>query len=160
MSQVVIRGYPLPKRTTIVLGYGWRLHPAFGQVAFHSGVDLLADANTSVLAVADGTVAFADQQGSYGKLVVLNHDRGVQTRYAQLADIQVQVGQVVKMGDRLGSVGSTGAPSSIESHLHFEVRYSSSLGWVAEDPTPYLTQQRPHSPTSSITKITKMRSPH
>ncbi len=149
IAQAVIIGYPLPKPTTIVLGYGWRLHPALGQVAFHSGVDLLAPPNTPVLAVANGTVAFADQQGSYGKLVVLNHDRGIQTRYAQLSDIQVQEGQVVKVGDRLGSTGATGAPSSIEPHLHFEVRYASSLGWVAEDPASYLTKQRPTPPTSS-----------
>ncbi len=140
-AQAVVRGYPLPKPTTILLGYGWRLHPALGQVAFHSGVDLQALPATPVLAVANGIVAFADQQGTYGKLVVINHDRGIQTRYAQLGSIQVQAGQAIRMGDRLGGVGSTGVPSSVESHLHFEVRYNSSLGWVAQDPAPMLNQQ-------------------
>lgn len=148
-AQAVIQGYPLPVPATIVLGYGWRLHPALGQVAFHSGVDLSAPVNTAVLSVAPGTVAFADQQGTYGKLVVVNHDRGLQTRYAQLATITVRVGQRVHVGDQLGTVGTTGSPSSIESHLHFEVRYNSNLGWIAEDPTPHLNRQRPKPPTSS-----------
>lgn len=148
-AQTVIQGYPLPVPATIVLGYGWRLHPALGQVAFHSGVDLLAPPNMAVLSVAAGTVAFADQQGTYGKLVVVNHDRGLQTRYAQLATITVQVGQQVQVGDQLGTVGATGSPSSIESHLHFEIRYNSRLGWIAEDPTPYLDRQRPKPPSSA-----------
>ncbi|MEB3337480.1 MAG: M23 family metallopeptidase, partial [Leptolyngbyaceae bacterium] len=81
---------------------------------------------------------FADEQGAYGNLVVVNHARGLQTRYAHLAKIRVRVGQRINAGETLGVVGTTGSPSSKESHLHFEIRQASKLGWVAENPTPYL----------------------
>jgi lysostaphin len=50
----------------------------------------------------------------------------------------VKVGQTVKQGDKLGTVGATGQPTSTRSHLHFEMRYASSVGWVAEDPTSFI----------------------
>lgn len=142
-SRTVIQGYPLstkPSKEAILLGYGWKLHPAIGQVAFHGGVDLTAPLGTSVLATGDGTVAFAGQQGAYGNLVVINHAEGLQTRYAQLDRLQVQTGQTVTRGQAIGTVGATGRPSSKESHLHFEVRSRSNLGWVAENPEPYLSK--------------------
>jgi lysostaphin len=88
--------------------------------------------------VGDGTVAFASSQGSYGNLIVINHSEGLQTRYAQLSRIQVKVGQTVKRGQTIGTVGSTGRPSSTQSHLHLEVRSRSNVGWVAENPESYL----------------------
>lgn len=133
-----LAGYPLPQKATVALGYGWQIRPDTGKVFFNSGVDLLAAVGTPVRTVAAGTVAFAGQQGSYGNLVVVNHPRGRQTRYAHLKSIAVRAGQTVKQGDLLGTVGLTGKPISIQPHLHFEVRYASSLGWVAEDPASYL----------------------
>lgn len=134
--------YPLPSKASVILAYGWRLQPALGQVAFHGGVDLAAPIGTKVLAVGDGTVAFADEQGAYGKLVVINHAGGRQTRYAHLGAIAVKVGQTIKRGTVLGSVGKTGQPSSAAPHLHFEVRSNSNLGWVADDPEPYLQNMK------------------
>lgn len=133
-----LTGYPLPNRTTVLLGYGWRLQPAIAQVAFHSGLDLAAPVGTNVLAAGDGVVAFAESQGSYGNLVVINHAGGRQSRYAQLGSIKVKAGQTIQKGAVLGVVGTTGTPSSQAAHLHFEVRYNSNLGWVAEDPEPYI----------------------
>jgi murein DD-endopeptidase MepM/ murein hydrolase activator NlpD len=135
-----LQGYPLGAiaNTNEGLGYGWQLHPVRGQVFFHSGLDLLAPNGTKVLVVGMGTVAFAGPQGNYGNLVVVNHQAGKQTRYAHLGSIVVKVGQKVKQGDVLGTVGKTGKPDIVQSHLHFEVRYNSTLGWVAEDPTPYM----------------------
>lgn len=127
-------GYPLPAKASVALAYGWQLNPTTGKVFFHSGVDLLAAAGTRVQAVNAGTVAFAGKQGSYGNLVVLNHQDGQQSRYAHLKSISVKVGQIVKKGTFLGTVGATGNPSATQPHLHFEIRYASSLGWVAEDP--------------------------
>ncbi|MEH1782130.1 MAG: M23 family metallopeptidase [Nostoc sp.] len=137
-NRASLSGYPLAQVATVGLAYGWQINPATGEVFFHSGVDLLAPVGTDVLAIAPGTVAFASDQGSYGKLVIINHSGGLQSRYAQLDSIKVTVGQQVKKGDLLGTVGTTGKPSSIQPHLHFEVRSSSSLGWVAEDPKGYL----------------------
>lgn len=137
-NRASLSGYPLAQLATIGLAYGWQINPATGQVFFHSGVDLLAPVGNDVLAIASGTVAFANDQGTYGKLVIINHSGGLQSRYAQLESIKVSVGQQVKKGDILGTVGTSGQPSSSQPHLHFEVRSSSSLGWVAEDPKGYL----------------------
>lgn len=136
----LINRYPLPLIVPITSGYGWRVHPATGQVAFHSGVDLEISAGTPVVAVANGTVAFAGSQEDYGNLVVINHTEGHQTRYAQLATIKVSVGQVIKQGTTLGTVGETGLAD--RPHLHFEIRSNSTMGWVAQDPTPYLRQMK------------------
>lgn len=127
--------YPLAQKAEVILGYGWQLNPGTGKVFFHSGLDLVAPEGTPVEAVATGTVAFAGEQGSYGNLVVINHPGGNQSRYAQLQSIAVKTGQVVKSGDIIGNVGTTGNPSSSQAHLHFELRYASKLGWTAEDPT-------------------------
>ena len=137
-----VAGYPLPSVATVALNYGWQIHPNTGKVFFNSGMDLLAAPGTSVLAVGAGTVAFAGRQGSYGNLVVVNHQRGRQSRYAHLQSVAVRTGQTVKQDSLLGTVGSTGNPNGSKSHLHFEVRYSSSLGWVAEDPSLYLQQRK------------------
>ena len=136
-----LAGYPLPAPATLALGYGWHLNPNTNKMFFHSGLDLSAAINTPVKAVGAGTVAFASVQGSYGNLVVVNHQGGKQSRYAQLKNIAVKVGQTVKQGDLLGTVGTTGTPSSTQSHLHFEMRYASSLGWVAENPNSYLKRR-------------------
>lgn len=104
----------------------------------HPGVDLAATIAAPVFAVVDGTVAFSGLQGNFGNLVVINHAKGYQTRYAQLSKLMVKVGQQVKAGETIGAVGQTGSASMRESHLHFEVRSNTKLGWVAEDPLPWL----------------------
>jgi len=131
-------GYPLPFKATVALGYAWQIQPDTGNVFFHSGIDLLAATGTQVHAVDAVTMAVAGFQGNYGNLVVVNHQGGRQSRYAQLNSVGVTVGQKVKKGELLGTIGSTGKPTLSKPHLHFEVRYSSSLGWVAEDPGSWL----------------------
>ncbi|MBD2037437.1 M23 family metallopeptidase [Leptolyngbya sp. FACHB-321] len=137
----ILNNYPLatkPSRSALLLNYGWGIQPLTGKVGFHSGIDLAATVGSPVLAVADGTVAFAGSQSAYGTLVVINHAEALQTRYAQLATLKVKVGQVVKRGQTIATVGRTGTPSTTEPHLHFEVRSRSALGWVAENPEPYV----------------------
>jgi lysostaphin len=138
----VLTSYPLPANSSVLLGYGWYLPAGQDKPVFHSGLDLSAAIGSPVRAVGDGTIAFAAQQGAYGNLVVINHQQGYQTRYAQLGSLKVKVGQTVKSGQAIGTVGSTGIPSSNGPHLHFEVRSNSNLGWVAEDPDPFLRQKR------------------
>ncbi len=130
--------YPLPTTASVALKYGWHQDPKTGTARFHSGIDLLASPGTSVLAVEAGTVAYAGEQGGYGNLVVVNHQGGRQTRYAHLEQVLVRAGQAVKSGDQLGTVGTSGRPDTMKAHLHFEVRYYSSQGWVAQDPEPNL----------------------
>ena len=135
---ISIAGYPLQSEATVALPYGWQINPTTGAVFFHSGVDLLAPVGTPVQAIAPGTIVFAEQQGTYGQLVIINHSGGLQSRYAHLGEIKVSLGQKVNQGDFLGTVGTTGEPSGSQPHLHFEMRSSSDLGWVAEDPKGYL----------------------
>ncbi|MBD2244281.1 M23 family metallopeptidase [Nostoc sp. FACHB-888] len=137
-NRASLAGYPLGEAANVGLAYGWQINPATNEVFFHSGVDLLAPIGTNVQAIAPGTVAFANEQGSYGKLVIINHAGGLQSRYAQLDSIKVTVGEQINKGDLLGTVGTSGQPTSSQPHLHFEVRSTSSLGWVAEDPKGYL----------------------
>ncbi|NJR52657.1 MAG: peptidoglycan DD-metalloendopeptidase family protein [Leptolyngbyaceae cyanobacterium CSU_1_3] len=137
-NPAVLKGYPLPANSTVLLGYGWYLPTGQGKPVFHSGIDLSAVIGSPVLAAGDGVVAFAASQGVYGNLVVINHQQGYQTRYAQLGSIKVKAGQTVNRGQSIATVGSTGTPSSNGPHLHFEVRSNSNLGWVAEDPNPFL----------------------
>lgn len=134
----ILMGSPLPGNPSTLLGYGWYVVEGQQKPIFHSGIDLAAAVGTSVQAVGDGTVAFAGKQGAYGNLVVVNHSKGYQTRYAQLSNIRVKPGQTVKRGTVVGTVGQSGSPNSRQPHLHFEVRSNSKLGWVAEDPTPFL----------------------
>jgi len=131
-------GYPLPSVAPVGLSYGWQQNSGDEQVEFHPGIDLVADIGTPVLSVDAGTVAFAGEQGNYGNLVVVNHQGGRQSRYAHLASVMAKVGQQVQSGDTLGTVGNTGVPDISQPHLHFEVRYNSSLGWVAQDPELHL----------------------
>ncbi|MFW6357964.1 MAG: LysM peptidoglycan-binding domain-containing M23 family metallopeptidase [Chroococcales cyanobacterium] len=134
-------GYPLPNVAPIGLAYGWQTHPSTQQQMFHSGIDLQADPETPVLAVEAGTVVFVGQQGNYGNLVVVNHAGGGQTRYGQLSRANVQMGQQVNTGDRLGTVGNSGRPDIDSPHLHFEVRYQTPSGWIAQDPEIHLKPQ-------------------
>jgi murein DD-endopeptidase MepM/ murein hydrolase activator NlpD len=139
-----LKGYPLPQTAKVGLGYGWQTNSTSGQTLFHSGVDLLAAPGTPVLAADDGVVAFVGEESTYGNLVVINRADEWQTRYAHLGTIKVKIGQQVKAGDTIGTIGTTGQPDIKEPHLHFEVRYQSPAGWVAQDPAIHL----PKSATS------------
>ncbi len=133
-------GYPLPYSVPVTSPFGWRRHPVTGEMAFHSGIDLGASLGTPVLATADGLVDFAGVAGGYGNLVTLTHgDR--QTQYAHLDTIAVRVGQRVRRGQVLGTVGATGRVTG--PHLHYEVRIPGADGWVAIDPAPSLLAQSP-----------------
>lgn len=132
-SPAALPGYPLSRKSAIALSYGWQPHPTRDELVFNSGIAFAVDAPAEVLAVEGGTVAFAGEQPGYGNLVVVNHNQGLQTRYVNLSEVSVSVGQTVAANARLGSVG--GGESA---YLYFEVRRNSSSGWVAEDPGRYL----------------------
>nr|WP_321572291.1 M23 family metallopeptidase [Calothrix sp. PCC 6303] len=133
--------FPVPRKSVISLPYGWQNNPKTGEVFFHSGIDIQTAIGTPTQSVGDGTVVFAGTQGTYGNLVIINHGGGLQSRYGQLESIKVKVGEQLKAGDLIGVVGATGQPSSIQPHLHFEIRATSSLGWVAKDPKEFLENQ-------------------
>ncbi len=132
-----LRHYPLAAKAAVLVGYGWQPQANGTDSVFNSGVSLAAPVGTPVRAAGDGTVAFAGEQEGYGRLVVINHQWGFQTRYAHLDQITVKLGQRLTQGTSIGTVGATGAVN--QPQLGFEVRVRSPLGWVAQDPSPVLS---------------------
>lgn len=92
--------------------------PRWGRM--HEGVDMAAALGTPILVTGDGTVSFAGWQSGYGKIIKVRHALGFETRYPHLNTIEVDVGQKVSRGERIGGMGSTGRSTGV--HLHYEVR--------------------------------------
>lgn len=114
--------------------FGHRSDPIVGQRAMHEGIDFNAESGTPVVAAADGVVLSAGWQSDFGNMIEVDHGDGLTTRYAHLSRMNAKAGSLVKRGERIGAVGSTGR--STGSHLHFEVRM---LG-VAQNPASFLKQ--------------------
>jgi murein DD-endopeptidase MepM/ murein hydrolase activator NlpD len=113
-----LTAYPVPDRTSS--GYGWRDDPINHRDQFHAGADISAPRGTPVHVAGDGEVIFAGRQHGYGNLIMVDHGRGVVTRYAHLSKILVAKGDVVMAAQEIGRVGATGRATG--PHLHFEVR--------------------------------------
>jgi murein DD-endopeptidase MepM/ murein hydrolase activator NlpD len=131
--------YPLSQSGEVALSYGWYQNAETQERSLHSGVDLKAPVGTLVLAAEAGTVTFAGEHPIYGNFILINHAGGKQTRYGHLKTIAVQPDQTVTAGQTLGQVGTTGQPHISDPHLHFEVRYQTAQGWVAQDPEIHLS---------------------
>jgi len=112
--------------------FGWRMDPFTGANAMHEGVDYVVDSGTPIHASAGGVVAFASLHPQYGNMVEIDHGNDIVTRYAHASKLLVKVGQVVRRGEKIAEVGSTGR--STGNHLHFEVRYKGS----AQNPVRFL----------------------
>ena len=117
-------------------GYGQRIDPFTGRVAYHSGLDMAAFERAPVVATSPGTISFAGVKSGYGNCVEIDHGHGFKTRYAHLRDIQVARGERVAIGQRIGSMGSTGR--STATHLHYEVWFRGR----AVDPVNFLRAGR------------------
>lgn len=101
--------------------FGFRRHPISRRLGAHEGTDFITHGDRTVRAGGHGVVRFAARQGGFGKLVVVEHANGFETRYAHLAQIAARVGQRVAEGEALGVMGSTGYSTGV--HLHFELRF-------------------------------------
>jgi len=112
--------------------FGWRIDPFTGANAMHEGVDFVANAGTPIYASAGGVVDYAGLHPQYGNMVEIDHGNDIVTRYAHASKLLVKVGQVVRRGQEIAEVGSTGR--STGNHLHFEVRYRG----VAQNPVRFL----------------------
>lgn len=99
--------------------YGNRVDPITGRPGWHRGVDFAGEEGSSVVAVAGGVVTYAGTRSGYGELVEINHGDGYVTRYGHHKKVLVKVGDVVKKGEQIGQMGSTGR--STGPHVHFEV---------------------------------------
>ena len=100
--------------------FGYRKSPFTGRKEFHKGYDISARRGSPILATANGTVVYTGKKGFLGKLLEINHGRGVVTRYAHLDKYLKKPGDKVKRGDPIATVGNTGR--STGPHLHYEVR--------------------------------------
>lgn len=116
--------WPVPGFYRLTSGFGWRIHPIYGTRRHHNGTDISSAGihGTKILAAKTGVVTTSAYSSSYGNYVVVSHSDGYQTLYAHMSKRAVSVGEVVKQGEVLGYVGSTGA--STGSHLHYEVWYN------------------------------------
>ncbi len=113
-------------------GFGNRVHPIFGTVRFHSGLDFGGNMGDPIQAAATGTVIQSKYREGYGNTVIIDHDDGWTTLYAHLSSFAVSTGAQVSLGQTIGAIGSTGW--STGPHLHFEVRFEG----VPQDPAKYL----------------------
>ena len=104
----------------IASGFGSRIDPVYKTVKFHYGLDFAAPQGTPIYATADGTVTTAGSTGNgYGNHVIINHGYGYETLYGHMVRVKARNGQVIKRGEVIGWVGSTG--KSTGPHCHYEV---------------------------------------
>lgn len=121
-------------------GFGVRADPFTGRPALHTGLDFPADPGTPILAAAGGVVVSAETHPQYGQLLEIDHGNRLTTRYAHCQRFLVKPGDIVRRGQPVAEVGTTGR--STGPHLHFEVL----LGGVLQNPSRFLAQ-RPPAPT-------------
>lgn len=122
------------KHALLGSGYGHRSDPIAGLRAMHEGIDFKADAGEPVYVAADGVVVLASYHPEFGNMIDVDHGDGLLSRYAHLSRMEVQAGRIVKRGELIGAVGTTGR--STGAHLHFEVR----MFGVAQNPALFLNK--------------------
>lgn len=112
--------HPLKGNGWISSPFGPRKHPITRKTKYHTGVDIAVEFGTAVFCTADGIVDFAGKKGGYGRCIIIKHEFGFSTIYAHLSAYYVTKESIVRKGQLIGFVGSTGM--STGNHLHYEVR--------------------------------------
>lgn len=116
-----IQLWPLPGYNTISGQFGWRTHPITLQKSLHTGIDIPAPVWTKLLAAGKGTVIYSGwYSDAYGNAVIIDHGNGMSSMYPHQVEVAVEKGDVVKAGQVVGYVGSTGW--STGPHTHFKIR--------------------------------------
>jgi len=123
---------PVVGEVEFTSGFGVRTDPFLGRPAMHTGLDFRAAMGDPVRATANGKVVSSGWAGGYGRMVEIDHGNGLSTRYGHLSEIDVKVGDPIKIGQVIGAVGSTGR--STGPHLHYETR----IDGEAVDPQKFL----------------------
>ena len=113
-------------------GFGFRTDPFTGRPALHTGLDFPAESGTAIHAAAGGVVRTVEWHPAYGHMVELDHGNGLVTRYAHTSKVFVKVGDLIKRGQIVAAIGTTGR--STGPHLHFEVLVEG----VPQDPEKFL----------------------
>ena len=123
---------PLAGELDMSSPFGVRMDPFVREAAMHTGIDFRGSVGDPVHATAAGKVVKAGWEGGYGQMVEIEHGEGLATRYGHLSEIDVRIGQTVRIGQVIGRVGSTGR--STGPHLHYETR----INGEAVNPTRFL----------------------
>ncbi|WP_298834547.1 M23 family metallopeptidase [uncultured Piscinibacter sp.] len=131
-----LRALMIPNTAPVVgpvgSGFGFRSDPFTGRTALHMGLDFPADVGTPILAAAGGVVQLSETNPAYGQMVEVDHGNGLVTRYAHASKLMVRTGDIVRRGQPIAKVGSTGR--STGPHLHFEVL----VDGVPQNPAKFL----------------------
>jgi len=110
-----------PTMGDVTSGFGWRTSPTDGSGSdFHPGIDIANDVGTPIVATADGKVIVSGGSSGYGQLIQIDHGNGINTLYGHNSQVLVQNGQMVKKGQVIAYMGSTGY--STGPHVHYEIR--------------------------------------
>ena len=145
-----IRNMMVPTQQPVtdgILGsaFGWRIDPFTSGSALHTGMDFQAETGTPILAAAGGVVVVNEFHSGYGNMVEIDHGNELITRYAHASAVFVKKGDLVKRGQKIAAVGTTGR--STGAHLHFEVLVQG----VPQDPQKFLSAGR-NLPTTLAAK--------
>ncbi len=144
-----VRTALLPHNTPVTTGFvgsgfGSRLDPFSGQMAMHAGLDFAAPVGTPIMAAAGGVVSAAEFNPAFGNMLVIDHGNGLQTLYAHASKLEVRSGEIVRKGQQIAQVGSTGR--STGAHLHFEVHVNGH----PQNPNRFLGREAADSPLAGL----------
>ncbi len=112
--------------------FGWRIDPINGSSALHTGLDFPASTGTPIVAAAGGVVVTQEFHSAYGNMIEIDHGNDLITRYAHTSKVYVQKGDLIKRGQKIAEIGTTGR--STGPHLHFEVLVQG----IPQDPQKFL----------------------
>lgn len=129
--------------------FGWRIDPINGGSALHTGLDFQASTGTPIVAAAGGVVVTQEYHGAYGNMLEVDHGNDLITRYAHASRVIVKKGDLIKRGQKIAEVGTTGR--STGPHLHFEVLVQG----VPQDPQKFLNAGQAVKP-SPIAQISSL----
>jgi murein DD-endopeptidase MepM/ murein hydrolase activator NlpD len=144
-----VRRALLPQNTPVTTGfigsgYGMRLDPFTGKMAMHAGIDFAAPIGTPIYAAAGGVVTAAEVHPEYGNMVEIDHGNGLSTLYGHASRLLVKAGDIVRRGQKVAEIGTTGR--STGPHVHFEVH----VNGVPQNPARFLASQRSDSPLANL----------
>jgi len=147
-----VRHALLPENTPVAegfvgSGYGMRADPITGQLTMHAGLDFAAPIGTPIFAAAGGVVVSAEYHAMFGNTVTVDHGNQLSTLYAHTSRINVKPGDIVRKGQKLAEVGTTGR--STGPHLHFEVH----VNGTPVNPARFLAGQAKDSPLASLRSV-------
>ncbi|MDO9360697.1 MAG: M23 family metallopeptidase [Polaromonas sp.] len=145
-----IKKMMVPTQQPVVSGvlgssFGWRIDPLNGRSALHTGLDFPAEPGTAILAAAGGVVVTQEYHPAYGNMIEVDHGNDLVTRYAHASKVLAKKGDLIRRGQKIAEVGTTGR--STGPHLHFEVLVQG----VFQDPQKFLTAGQKLPQGSTIT---------